>query len=79
MSSVTTTLETLQCGMPSYSMACSNKLVGKVFHIFEIDPCQLLRKLSKDLNVTGLSSLIALARTDKSVRQDDLLVAVVTN
>jgi len=52
---------------------CSKKLAGKVFHIFEIDPCQLLQKPSKDLNVTGLSSLSA--GSDKSVRQDDLLVA----
>jgi len=59
----------------------SNKWAGKVFHIlFEIDLCQLLQKLFKVIiKVTGLSSVSALAGSDKSVRQDDLLVAVVTN
>jgi len=47
--------------------------------MFEIYLCQLLWKLFKDLKVTGLSSLSALAGSNKSVRQDNLLVAVVTN
>ena len=51
-----------------------------MFHImFEIYPCQLLWKLFKDLKVAGLSSLSALAGSDKSVWQGNLLVAVVTN
>ena len=57
----------------------SNKLAGRVFHILEIVPCQLLRKLSKNLNVIGLFNLNALAGSDKSVRQVDLLATLVTN
>ena len=56
---------------------CSNKLAGRVSHIVEIAPCQLLQKLSKDLNVIGLCSLSAQAGSDKSVNQDNLLVTVV--
>ena len=56
---------------------CSSRLAGKVSHIVEITACQLLRKLSKDLNVTGLYSLHARAGSDKSFRRENLLVILV--
>ena len=62
----------------SVAWPCSSKLASKVSHTIEITACQLLRKLSKDLNVTGLYSLHARAGSDKSFRREDLLVILVT-
>ena len=47
---------------------CSNKLAGRVSHIVEIAPCQLLRNLSNNLIVIGLCSLGARAGSDTSVK-----------
>ena len=55
----------------------SSRLAGKASHIVEITACQLLQKLSKDLNVTGLCSLLARAGSDKSLRREDLLAILV--
>ena len=44
---------------------CNSKLAGEVSHTAGITVCQLLRKQSKDLNVTELCSLHAQTGSNK--------------